>query len=36
MQQKLESKDEDALEVKETYSSLHQEVELKTKKLKKV
>ena len=36
MQQKLESKDEDTLEVKETYTSLHQEVESKTKKLKKV
>jgi kinesin family protein 3/17 len=36
MQQKLESKDEDTLEVRETYTSLQQEVELKTKKLKKV
>lgn len=36
MQQKLEAKDEDTIEIKETYSSLQQEVELKTKKLKKV
>lgn len=36
MQQKLESKDEDTLEVRETYTTLQQEVEIKTKKLKKV
>ena len=36
MQQKLEEKDENTLEIKETFSSLQQEVESKTKKLKKV
>lgn len=36
MQQKLEEKDENTLEIKETFSSLQQEVESKTKKLKKL
>ena len=36
MQQKLEEKDENTLEIKETFTSLQQEVEVKTKKLKKV
>ena len=36
MQQKLEEKDENTLEIKETFSSLQQEVDSKTKKLKKV
>ena len=36
MQQKLEEKDDNTIEIKETYTSLQQEVELKTKKLKKV
>ncbi|KAJ8049479.1 Kinesin-II 95 kDa subunit [Holothuria leucospilota] len=36
MQQKLESKDEGTLELRDTYSSLQQEVEIKTKKLKKL
>jgi len=36
MQQQLESKDESALEMKETYTSLQQEVDVKTKKLKKL
>ena len=36
MQQKLEEKEESAVEIKETYNSLQQEVEVKTKKLKKV
>lgn len=35
MQQKLEEKDENTLEIKETFSSLQQEVDMKTKKLKK-
>lgn len=36
MQQQMESRDEETLELKETYSSLQQEVDIKTKKLKKV
>lgn len=36
MQQKLEEKEESAVELQETYVSLQQEVEVKTKKLKKV
>ena len=36
MQQKLDQKEETALELQETYASLQQEVEVKTKKLKKV
>lgn len=32
----MESRDEETLELKETYSSLQQEVDIKTKKLKKV
>ena len=36
MQQKLEEKDENTVEIKETFTSLQQEVEIKTKKLKKV
>ncbi|XP_044174790.1 kinesin-II 95 kDa subunit-like [Acropora millepora] len=36
MQQKLEEKDENTLEIKETFSSLQQEVDMKTKKLKKL
>ena len=36
MQQKLEEKDENTVEIKETFSSLQQEVDSKTKKLKKV
>lgn len=36
MQQQVESRDEETLELKETYSSLQQEVDIKTKKLKKV
>ena len=36
MQQKLEEKDENTLEIKETFTSLQQEVDIKTKKLKKV
>ncbi|KAL5007549.1 hypothetical protein ScPMuIL_016355 [Solemya velum] len=36
MQQKLEEKEESALELQETYSTLQQEVEIKTKKLKKL
>jgi len=36
MQQKLEEKDENTLEIKETFSSLQQEVDSKTKKLKKL
>lgn len=36
MQQQMENRDEETLELKETYSSLHQEVDIKTKKLKKV
>jgi len=36
MQQKLEKKDENTLEIKETFTSLQQEVDTKTKKLKKV
>lgn len=32
----MESRDEETLELKETYSSLQQEVDVKTKKLKKV
>lgn len=36
MQQKLEAHEETALEMQETYASLQQEVEVKTKKLKKV
>ncbi|PIK42061.1 Kinesin-II 95 kDa subunit [Apostichopus japonicus] len=36
MQQTLESKDEGTLELRDTYSSLQQEVEIKTKKLKKL
>lgn len=35
MQQKLEEKDENTSEIKETFSSLQQEVDVKTKKLKK-
>ncbi|XP_017295220.1 kinesin-like protein KIF3B [Kryptolebias marmoratus] len=36
MQQQMESRDEETLELKETYSSLQQEVDIKTKKLKKL
>lgn len=36
MQQEMECHDEETLELKETYSSLQQEVDIKTKKLKKV
>lgn len=36
IQQQMESRDEETLELKETYSSLQQEVDIKTKKLKKV
>lgn len=36
MQQQMECRDEETLELKETYSSLQQEVDIKTKKLKKV
>nr|XP_040048342.1 kinesin-like protein KIF3B [Gasterosteus aculeatus aculeatus]XP_040048344.1 kinesin-like protein KIF3B [Gasterosteus aculeatus aculeatus] len=36
MQQQMENRDEETLELKETYSSLHQEVDIKTKKLKKL
>ena len=36
IQQKLEEKEESAVEMQETYVSLQQEVEVKTKKLKKV
>ena len=36
MQQKLEEKDENTVEIKETFTSLQQEVDTKTKKLKKV
>lgn len=36
MQQKLEEKDESTVEIKETFTSLQQEVDSKTKKLKKV
>ncbi|KAM9343069.1 kinesin-like protein KIF3B [Pholidichthys leucotaenia] len=36
MQQQMESRDEETLELKETYSSLQQEVDVKTKKLKKL
>ena len=36
MQQQVENRDEETLELKETYSSLQQEVDIKTKKLKKV
>lgn len=36
MQQQVDSRDEETLELKETYSSLQQEVDIKTKKLKKV
>ena len=36
MQQKLEEKEETAIEVGEKYQSLQQEVDVKTKKLKKV
>ncbi|KAK7098411.1 kinesin-like protein KIF3B [Littorina saxatilis] len=36
MEQKLEEKEESAVEIKETYNSLQQEVEVKTKKLKKL
>ncbi|XP_070824734.1 kinesin-like protein KIF3B [Chaetodon trifascialis] len=36
MQQQVESRDEETLELKETYSSLQQEVDIKTKKLKKL
>lgn len=36
MQQQMESRDEETLELKETYTSLQQEVDIKTKKLKKV
>lgn len=36
MQQQMESRDEETLGLKETYSSLQQEVDIKTKKLKKV
>lgn len=35
MQQQVECQDEETLELKETYSSLQQEVDIKTKKLKK-
>jgi len=36
IQQKLEEHEESALNIAETYNSLQQEVEIKTKKLKKV
>lgn len=36
MQQQMESRDEETLELKETYTSLQQEVDIKTKKLKKL
>lgn len=36
MQQKLDEKDENTVEIKETFTSLQQEVDSKTKKLKKV
>ena len=36
MQQQVGCRDEETLELKETYSSLQQEVDIKTKKLKKV
>lgn len=36
MQQKLEEKEETAINMQETFTSLQQEVEVKTKKLKKV
>ena len=36
IQKKLEEKEESAVEFKETYNSLQQEVDIKTKKLKKV
>uniref|UniRef100_A0AAR2L2R9 Kinesin-like protein n=1 Tax=Pygocentrus nattereri TaxID=42514 RepID=A0AAR2L2R9_PYGNA len=36
MQQEMECRDEETLELKETYSSLQQEVDIKTKKLKKL
>ena len=36
MKQKLEEQEETALNITETYNSLQQEVEVKTKKLKKV
>ncbi|KAJ8397595.1 hypothetical protein AAFF_G00435940 [Aldrovandia affinis] len=36
MQQQMECRDEETLELKETYSSLQQEVDIKTKKLKKL
>jgi len=36
MQQQMDCRDEETLELKETYSSLQQEVDIKTKKLKKV
>lgn len=36
MQQQMESRDEETLELKETYGTLQQEVDVKTKKLKKV
>lgn len=36
IQQQMENRDEETLELKETYSSLQQEVDIKTKKLKKV
>lgn len=36
MQQEMDCRDEETLELKETYSSLQQEVDIKTKKLKKV
>ena len=36
MAQKLEEQEENALEIKENFSSLQQEVDIKTKKLKKV
>ena len=36
MKQKLEEQEETALNIAETYNSLQQEVEIKTKKLKKV
>ncbi|CAM4681196.1 unnamed protein product [Leuciscus chuanchicus] len=36
MKQEIECRDEDTLELKETYSSLQQEVDIKTKKLKKL
>jgi len=36
MAQRLEQEEENAVEIKENYSSLQQEVDVKTKKLKKV